>query len=493
MQINSLTLGGFKGIKSIANLPLAPITLLFGANSTGKTTILQGLLYLYEILANNNPDPEYSELAGQKMFLGGFHNLVHGKNSAGVITLGVTVSFDEDERTLLSNYLTGAEEELLNFHLGETPDISSNLGLWGFEIQVAWSSLEERAFIQRYKCYGDVGPACDIKKKSGQPHSVYHVVDMMMYCDLPDPIAGGTFDFMDDVAERVGQFTLNKQANALPDLSKRFDFSSFLFDWEELDSDIPLAYQTYAEGALSQVCLAPLKALKKHLASLLHIGPLRIIPDASHHISKKSERSWWFDGKGAWDQFAHATSDYQNKVNQWFFNEGGFVAPYQIVNSRPDQAGQQFVYVNNLDTGTTHQLTELGAGVSQVFPVVAGLCLDRGLILSCEQPELHIHPKWQLVLADIMLESIKDEHQKLFLMETHSEHIMLRLLRRRKETADGSLENPDYACNAEDVQIIFCDLVDGKTRLRAISTTDEGEFDAPWPNGFFAERRGELF
>ena len=161
--------------------------------------------------------------------------------------------------------------------------------------------------------------------------------------------------------------------------------------------------------------------------------------------------------------------------------------------SRPDQAGQQYVYVNNLDTGTTHQLTELGAGVSQVFPVVTGLCLEQDVILSCEQPELHIHPCWQLELADIMLEAIKGKHQKLLLMETHSEHIMLRLLRRRKETAEGSLEQPEYACGVDDIQIIFCDQADGKTRLRAISTTDEGEFDSPWPNGFFAERRGELF
>ncbi|MCU8163184.1 ATP-binding protein [Vibrio vulnificus] len=48
MKITSLTVGGFKGIKNKATTPLAPITLFFGANSTGKSTVLHALLYLYE-------------------------------------------------------------------------------------------------------------------------------------------------------------------------------------------------------------------------------------------------------------------------------------------------------------------------------------------------------------------------------------------------------------------------------------------------------------
>ncbi|MFA0407895.1 DUF3696 domain-containing protein [Vibrio splendidus] len=41
--------------------------------------------------------------------------------------------------------------------------------------------------------------------------------------------------------------------------------------------------------------------------------------------------------------------------------------------------------------------------------------------------------------------------------------------------------------------MVFCEQSEGKTRLIPIKTTDEGEFDAPWPNGFFEERREELF
>ena len=91
MKITSLTLGGFKGLRETANIPLAPITLLFGANSTGKSTILHGLLYLYEIIVNNDIDPQYSQLTGHKVWLGGFRNIVNGKSDAGGITLGATL------------------------------------------------------------------------------------------------------------------------------------------------------------------------------------------------------------------------------------------------------------------------------------------------------------------------------------------------------------------------------------------------------------------
>ena len=93
MKITSLTIGGFKGIKNKSTIPLAPITLFFGANSTGKSTVLHALLYLYEVIAKRNFDPQYSSVTGEALYFGGFQNLVHGKALSGVITLGATLDF----------------------------------------------------------------------------------------------------------------------------------------------------------------------------------------------------------------------------------------------------------------------------------------------------------------------------------------------------------------------------------------------------------------
>ena len=93
MKITSLTVGGFKGIKHKATITLAPITLFFGANSTGKSTVLHTLLYLYEVIAKRNFDAQYSSITGESLYFGGFKNLVHGKDNDGFITLGATLDF----------------------------------------------------------------------------------------------------------------------------------------------------------------------------------------------------------------------------------------------------------------------------------------------------------------------------------------------------------------------------------------------------------------
>ncbi|WP_327790888.1 AAA family ATPase, partial [Vibrio anguillarum] len=122
MKITSLTVGGFKGIKNKATIPLAPITLFFGANSTGKSTVLHALLYLYEVIAKRNFDAQYSSIAGESLYFGGFHNIVHGKDLNGVITLGATLDFRDGVADIWDDYLSSSEQWLLESHLGFTPD-----------------------------------------------------------------------------------------------------------------------------------------------------------------------------------------------------------------------------------------------------------------------------------------------------------------------------------------------------------------------------------
>ena len=84
-MITDLWIENFKGIGKRQHIPLRPITLLFGANSAGKSTVLHALLYLREILVQNNLDPT-GHVGGSETFaFGGFDNLVHntGPKSEG--------------------------------------------------------------------------------------------------------------------------------------------------------------------------------------------------------------------------------------------------------------------------------------------------------------------------------------------------------------------------------------------------------------------------
>ena len=76
MKPKFLKLRNFKSIGSEAQvIELAPITLLFGPNSAGKSTVLQSLIYLREVLISGNYDPDKTTLGGEWLDLGGFRNL----------------------------------------------------------------------------------------------------------------------------------------------------------------------------------------------------------------------------------------------------------------------------------------------------------------------------------------------------------------------------------------------------------------------------------
>ncbi len=489
MKITSITLGGFKGIKNKAVLPLAPITLFFGANSTGKSTILQGLLYIYEILVNKNVNPEASQLTGNRVRFGGFKNLVHGKSLDGVITLGMTVDM-KGRPIMLNDYLATPERTILEKTIAYLPDVEFDT--WGFELEIAWDSLKQQAFIRKYECYGNHELFCRFEKVQATPESKITYFKSLDTWAVPE--------FFEDIGlltSLIAAFPifLNKQNHALPDINSRFDFSDEHWDWKDEFSDTDWTpIRLFMEAAISQATLAPLQEIVKRLRQLIHLGPLRVIPDANFNTEKYRNANRWYDGKGAWDEFNYGSSELRNNINYWFSSAEGFHTPYELVDSKPDLLDRQYVYVANLEhSGLYHQFTELGVGISQVFPVVTGICSEHKGIFSCEQPELHIHPRWQLVLADMMLAQTKKHPAKMFLMETHSEHVMLRLMRRRRETAEGEIDSPEFSCSPDDVQVIFCEQENGCTLLRSLKITDEGEFDAPWPNGFFRERTKELY
>ncbi len=486
MKLKSLTLGGFKGIQTTAHLPLAPVTLLFGANSTGKSTILHGLLYLYEILINKNLSPEYSEVTGRKIWLGGFENLVHGKNKEGVITVGAEIELDDID---FGNYFLDPDQEE---YLCETVGYSGELFMtsWRFTVEIIWDQFKDQPFVQLFETYSDGELVSRIRHKSGTPSPVMTYLKMLeSWLSEIGPI--------DDKAISAAIDLSNMELSgksALPHFTQPLSFDSPPWQWEDVSSAEPDDAQACLENAASSVIVGPGQDLCDLIRNLLHIGPIRVIPDDSFILERKQRSERWVDGSAAWDAFAFGSDQFRENVNSpFFYPVDGFGAGYFFEVSDKDHLGRQTVYISNLaHDNMPHRLTEVGVGISQVFPVITAIHLEQDAIVSCEQPELHIHPRWQLVLADMMLKNIKGKHQKLFLMETHSEHLMLRLLKRRRETAEDSLENEALACSKDDVQVIFCESSDGKTLLRPISITDEGEFDAPWPNGFFNERMGEL-
>ena len=76
--ITAIEIENFKGIGRPVRIDLRPITLLFGRNSAGKSTVLHALCYAHEILSHRNVDAHKTDLGGDQIDLGGFRRFVHG-------------------------------------------------------------------------------------------------------------------------------------------------------------------------------------------------------------------------------------------------------------------------------------------------------------------------------------------------------------------------------------------------------------------------------
>ncbi len=135
---------------------------------------------------------------------------------------------------------------------------------------------------------------------------------------------------------------------------------------------------------------------------------------------------------------------------------------------------------------------DIGVGISQILPVVvAALDPQRPGVTAIEQPELHLHPKLQVELGDLFAQPVNDG--RIFLLENHSEHLMLRLLRRIEETHSGELPEGKPELKPDQVSVVFLEQVDGEVQATRLRIDETGEFIDRWPHGFFDERADELF
>jgi predicted ATPase len=107
--------------------------------------------------------------------------------------------------------------------------------------------------------------------------------------------------------------------------------------------------------------------------------------------------------------------------------------------------------------------------------------MNDGLMIV-EQPEVHLHPRLQAAVADLFVDSVTSGRAQL-LVETHSEHTVLRVLRRIRE---GVLA-------PEQLAILYVDLDDaGRAFVRRLEVDAEGDLVDGWPGGFFDERLAEV-
>ena len=133
---------------------------------------------------------------------------------------------------------------------------------------------------------------------------------------------------------------------------------------------------------------------------------------------------------------------------------------------------------------------DVGTGVSQVVPVVALLLsLNSNEAAILQQPELHLHPRAQSILADLLLATVARGHR--ITVETHSEHIILRVIRRLAERHSSDYKGPSIS--PSQLRLVYFDPSDSGSEPHWIRVDESGRFLDPWPSGFFEERYDDIF
>jgi predicted ATPase len=121
-------------------------------------------------------------------------------------------------------------------------------------------------------------------------------------------------------------------------------------------------------------------------------------------------------------------------------------------------------------------MDNVGYGVSQALPIfVEMLSRSRGSTFAIQQPEVHLHPRAQAAVGDLIAELAVHE-QKRFFVETHSDFTIDRFRINLKRNRPSEL----------DAQILFFERIDGGNRVTSIPIDNDGTISADQPDAYRA-------
>lgn len=438
-MLTQLSAGNFKSWKKIDRMRLAPITGLFGTNSSGKTSILQLLLMLKQTIESSDR-AQVLEFGDEKNLtnLGSFRDAVYQHEKAGTLNFSLNwnlskplVVKDPESKT---NTLFATDQLAFQCAVGE--DGSDRLAVSSFE-------------------YGANGNRFVLKRK-GQSGAKYELAN-----------------------ENEGiRFT--RTQGRVWDLPAPVKFYGF--------PDQVYAYYQNA-GFLSDLQLA----FENLFGRLYYLGPLREFPQR-HYVWKGSEPAdMGRRGERVVDALlasqqkgAYISPGYKRKkqtlearVAHWL-KELGLIYDFKVKRIAEGNNLYQ-VRVQKTSASAEVLITDVGFGVSQILPVLV-LCyyVPEGSIILLEQPEIHLHPSVQAGLADVFVDAMKNRHVQI-IVESHSEHLLRRLQRRVAE----------QKLTPEETALYFCEVVDAGSKLTVLEVDLFGTIKN-WPKDFFGDEFGEM-
>lgn len=472
--ITKLWLENFKSFGPAVELELAPITLIYGPNASGKSSVIQSLLLQKQSLETGT-----ITLSGMYAGLGSVGGTVHRHDDSRQITVGFELAVPvrwEMASEAVSPGVTRAVKLAVSSDAAGSPALNGvelRAGGFGFrfladpEQNAGWRlPLDGAVRLVEMASDPEVVWQADARKKplSARRASDVRRVLGQAHADEGVPVAS---------------------TGLLPDRVE-IDFTRYAEGTTHDPAELAGASLRRSFGLLN----GARADLERALRELCYLGPVRSAPERTYERGAVS-RQRTLDPKGAdaANVLFDSPSDAQ-AVSKWLnILKVPYCVSVHALQSEHPGVGD-LLHMELLDhrfrPPVAVSAADVGFGVSQLLPLVVQLLVARDQVICIEQPEIHLHPRLQAEFAEILIESVSAEGRaNQVIVETHSEHLMLRLQRKIRA---GEIP-------AEDVAVLYVDIDETREAAEAkrIRLDDRGRFLDRWPGGFFDERFAEIF
>ena len=419
-----------------ACLDLGRVTALFGTNSSGKSSILQFILLAKQ--TKNATDRSISlELNDEFVSLGSATDVIHRHDESRSISSKITFKTDD----LLSIYDPSER--------ARTRIVESN----SFSVE-SENRIRKGSLHTTYLRYQVANVDFSISPIS-EGDSKYELVS-----------GGSDFAFV-RTKGRAWQLSGPVKNYAFPDQTRTyFQNAGFL-------ADLQLAYE-------------------KEIDKIFYLGPLREHPARDYLWARTRPSDVGQRGEKSIDAILAATDNnetrnlgrkhkhkpFQQMIAYWL-REMGLIDSFQVTEIAEGSNRWQ-AKVRTKPGGSEVLLTDVGFGISQILPVITLLYyVPEGSTVILEQPEIHLHPLAQAHLADLIL-NVSSARRIQIILESHSEHLLLRIQRR---VAEARTPDPD-------IRMYFCDSPSGTSELVPLELDLMGSI-GNWPANFMGDALGE--
>ena len=524
-MLQSLELENFKAFGERARIPLAPITLIFGENSAGKSTILQALYLLKQTLESRDTGVLLLPRTENGIVdLGSFQEMLFDHDLERTLSIRVDTKLDRELGIEFSFKRPSLEEEVLLDQIGiydsksveciakfqllnttEKPEnFSSTLPLpskssaiecvwltkeseyWKSEFEWCKENIEgilewfamEKWNLEQYLEYLIDAEDCNELKPSGEKFQKFHKKYQPKLGSL-----GVNIQFFASDFDLEAYISKRHQSEKKTVLGLHGLLPVGVISHETM-TEILTSFHQQSDGTktfgVAELVMVAGRALEQTLKDLFPMSPLRRPPErwysfrgtTPQHVGYQGDllpdlllrRPELIDETNKW--LKRLEIDYELEVKPIGTDSGDFFEMRLIDKRRKERVSVA--------------LPDVGFGISQLLPFIVQSLVSEGQIISIEQPEVHVHPKLQADLGELLAESIKRDNQ--FIVETRSEHLILRL---QRLVYEGNIK-------PEDVSVIYVSRGPEGAKAERLRLDEEGDFIDEWPNGFFLERLREL-